>query len=500
MTSFSTRTLGRRHLLSALLLLLGFMALSPTATYAQGVAGGTVISNRANVVYTEPNGGNVQTFSNQVTVTVQNVTGLTITPDAGTAPGVNAGASNVTRVFQINNTGNITESIQFGSGGASLITSGPITVTAAYVDVNGNSSFDAGDIDIRTSTGPLSMNFQTSVNVVVVMDVSPTATAGSTISLQLGDASTNAPSHDNVPADLTPGSVKTTGSTGINGNLEARGDLTFNVDAAGNVLIGPSGQPAAVGPTDNNDDYTNRTMTLGVAAPFGGTTSAAQQVTFINTVRNGAVASDNIGLTLRAIPNAAFAGAYEMSVDNGATFVPFPLNGTPVMITVPAGSNFDVRVRVTVPAGQSVLTGYTATIRATSGITPQNFNETLDRTFSGFIRVDKSVLVTNATGIGGANAAVPGAVIEYTLTYTNVSATAGTNNANLTATNLTVTEDGNESPNNWAGTTNHVAGSASDTRGGTITGDTAGSSVLTDVIPSLAPGQSGVFKFRRVIR
>ncbi|HEY0173690.1 MAG TPA: hypothetical protein VGB98_21940, partial [Pyrinomonadaceae bacterium] len=242
-------------------------------------------------------------------------------------------------------------------------------------------------------------------------------------------------------------------------------------------------------------------MTLGVAAPFGGTTSSAQQVTFVNTVRNGAVAADNIALTLRAVPNAAFSSAYEISVDNGATFVPFPLNGTPVMITVPAGSNFDLRIRVNVPAGQSVLTGYAATVRATSGITPQIFNETVDRTFAGFVRVDKTVTVTNSTGIGGATAAVPGAVIEYTLTYTNVSAAAaGTNNANLTATNLTITEDGNESPNNWGGTTNHVPGSAADSRGGTITGDVAGSTVLTDVIPSLAPGQSGTFRFRRVIR
>jgi hypothetical protein len=45
-----------------------------------------------------------------------------------------------------------------------------------------------------------------------------------------------------------------------------------------------------------------------------------------------------------------------------------------------------------------------------------------------------------------------------------------------------------------------VVSSASDTLGGTITGDAAGSSVLTDTIPTLAPQATGTFRFKRVIR
>lgn len=472
------------------LLVLGFIAFNAGGARAQGVAGGTVISNRVAVTYNEPTGATVNTFSNTVTVTVSNVTGLTITPDGLSAPGVFAGASNVQRTFTINNTGNISESISFGAGGASLITSGPMTITAAFVDANSNGTFDAGDIDIRTSTGPLSMAFQTSVNVIVTLDVSPTATVGQTISLQLGDATTGGASHDNVPADLTPGSVKTVGSTGINGNLEARGDLSFTVTSAGAVFIGPLGQPLAIGPNNNNDDYTNRTLTAGVNVPFGGTTTSGGVLIFQNTVLNQANIADNITVLPQAIP----AGyTVEVSADGAA------YSGS-ININVPSAGSTTVFVRVTAPSGISVLTGYSSVIRATSSITPQNFNETIDRLYTGFVRADKSVTVTNSTGIGGASNAVPGAIIEYVINYSNVTTASGTGNINLTATNVVFTEDGNALPNNWGSTTNHVVGSVVDSLGGAISGDAAGSSLITVTAATLAPSQNGNFRFSRVIR
>lgn len=474
------------------LLVLGFIAFNAGGARAQGVAGGTTISNRVAVTYNEPTGATINTFSNTVTITVQNVTGLTITPDGFAAPGVNAGTNGVQRTFTINNTGNINESVSFGAGGASLITSGPMTLTAAFVDVNGNGNFDAGDIDIRSSTGPLTLNFGTSVNVIVRLDVSPTATAGQTISLQLGDASGNAPSHDNVAADATPGSVKTVGSPGINGDLEARGDMTFSIASAGAVFIGPFTKPIAIGPTSMNDDYTNRTLTVGVNVPFGGTTTAGGILVFQNTVLNAANAADDI----KVEPQAAPAGfTVEVSADGTAY-------SSLITVNVASGATKDVFVRVTAPAGISVLSGYGSVIRATSSITPQNFNETIDRLYTGFIRADKSVTVTNSTGVGGPTDAVPGAVIQYTITYSNISFTTedGKSNVDLTATNVVLTEDGNAAPNNWGSTTNHVVGSVVDSNGGVITGDMAGSSLITVTIPSLGPGGSGNFTFRRVIR
>ena len=486
---------GRFSALALLLLIIGFSA---SNVNAQGVAGGTVISNRVTFVYTEPTGSTVPGVSNTVTVTVTNVTGLAITPDGAVSPGVNGGATNVQRTFVLSNTGNISETISFGASGASLIRSGPFTVTSAFVDVDNSGGFNTGDINIlAASPGNLTMAFQTSVNVLVIGDVSATAAEGSTITLQLGDTIAGGPSFDNVPADLTAGSVKTVGSTGVNGQLEARGNLSFNVLATGSVLLGPQGQPAAVGPTNNNDDYTNKTMSgAAVAVPQGGTTTAGGVITFVNTIRNGSATVDNMVITAPTVP-----AGFTVEVRSGANpFANITAAGSSATISVPGSSDLNIDVRVTAPTNISVLTGFSTVIRATSGITPSAFNETIDRLWTGFVSAVKSVTVTNSTGIGPATAAVPGAVIEYTIVYTNVTTTGGTNNVPLIATNFVLTEDGSAAPNNWASTTTHVAGSASDTLGGVITGDTAGSGLLTDTIPTLAPGASGTFKFRRTIK
>ena len=486
--------------LYALLLLLGIFALAPDTANAQSAPGGTVISNRAAIRYTEPTGSPVDTVSNTVTVTVTNVTGLVITPDAGTAPGVNGGASNVTRTFVITNPGNITETIGFGASGASLIKSGPFTVTAAFVDVDGSGAFNAGDIDIlAASPTNLTLNLGASVNVIVRGDVSATAAEGASITLQMGDAGANSPSFDNVPADLSAPSVKTIGSTGVNGNLEARGDMSFTVLATGNVLIGPSGQPAAVGPDGTtNTDYTNKTQVTGVAVPSGSNSTAGATITFVNTIRNGSTSADNVVITAPTIPAGS---GWVVEVRTGAN--PFVnITAASTTINVPASSDLNIDVRITVPSGIPVLTGYSTVLRATSGITAANWNETIDRVWTGFINAVKTQSVLNSTGVGPANAAVPGAVITYTITYTNVTAASGTNNANLTATNVIVTEDGSAAPNNWASFTNHVVGSVvvAPATGVTITGDTAGSSLITATIPSLAPGASGTLTFKRTVK
>jgi len=133
-------------------------------------------------------------------------------------------------------------------------------------------------------------------------------------------------------------------------------------------------------------------------------------------------------------------------------------------------------------------------------------NDTIDRLYAGFLRLVKSVVVDNTTGVGGATDAVPGADIVYTITYTNVSSSGGTNNVMLTASNIVINEDGDAAPNNWAASTTQVTSPApADSTAGTITdGDTNGAvtattTFLRDSIPSLAPGASGTFVFRRRI-
>jgi hypothetical protein len=264
----------------------------------------------------------------------------------------------------------------------------------------------------------------------------------------------------------------------------------------GNVLNGPQGQPGAVGPTNTNDDYTNKSVNTGIAgvAP-GGVTTAAGSVSFINTVQNTGNANDNFTLTVTSFPVGATV------VVNGTTVV---LNGaatgTPVApLAIAFGASANYTVDVTLPLGMVVLTGYDTVIRATSANTATSTNDTIDRVYTGFVRLDKSVSISNLTGVGGATDAVPGAEITFTITYTNVSSSGGTNNVTLTASNIVITENGAALPNNWATYTDHVVG-ATDTLGGVIVGDAVGSNLLTDTIASLVAGQSGVFTFKRVIK
>jgi hypothetical protein len=140
-------------------------------------------------------------------------------------------------------------------------------------------------------------------------------------------------------------------------------------------------------------------------------------------------------------------------------------------------------------------------IHAVSGITPANDNDTIDRLYTGFIRLTKTAVVTNATGKGESIDPVPGAVITFSVAYVNIASTGGTNCVTLNASNLVITEDGAAGSNNWATYTSHVVSSATDSRSGTITGNAStASGLLTDTVASLLAGQSGTFSFQRLIK
>src|SRR5258708_38092239 len=91
------------------------------STVAQ-TPGGTTISNQASATYSD--GTNAySTVSNTVTVTVSNVSGLAITPDAGSNPTVVAGQTGVIYNFTVTNTGNFSDQEHFLSSGASPVVS-----------------------------------------------------------------------------------------------------------------------------------------------------------------------------------------------------------------------------------------------------------------------------------------------------------------------------------------------------------------------------------------
>src|SRR5438876_11047748 len=107
--------------------------------------GGTTISNQASATYSDGT-NSYSTVSNTVTVTVSNVSGLAITPDAGSNPTVVAGQTGVLYNFTVTNTGNFTDQVRFLTGSATLV--GPGTITRLVIDVDNSSTTNGGDTDI----------------------------------------------------------------------------------------------------------------------------------------------------------------------------------------------------------------------------------------------------------------------------------------------------------------------------------------------------------------
>lgn len=655
--------------------------------YAQ-TAADTAIKNTASATYSDGNGNNFDTVSNEVTVTVAKVAGLTITPDGQTNSAVVAGQTGVTMNFTVTNTGNFSNDVRFLASGASLraVTSGTATPTITAATAGGDNILTNGAaVDKTLAAGG-------TLSVVVTLSIPAGASPSDVITVYLGDATTGT-NFDNVTANTSANEVRTILTTAVNGLREARGDISVTVEnnalprvnltapagpvalgstisysaeacntgqrvlspvspagqiyvyapipagtvltnvgslpsgtqfttsalttaplaatwtstapgvlstvtriripvgasiaattcasavafdvtittnnantpiyeivdliasntlgttvtdqsgdvvsnrgdlnanfdeplspsgtatanqgfqlptlllKTGNVFIGPSSAPQAIGPTDVNDDFTNKSVTTGIAtvAP-GGSTTASGVVVFTNTVQNTGNADDTYTLTAPTVPSGFTVEVCTGGTSAAPTSCVTVSGGGNTTLAVAFGSSANVFVRVTAPSGQTVLTGYNTVIRATSTIDNTKVNNTIDRLYTGFIRLDKSVAVANGTGVGGATDAVPGAVITYTVQYTNVSE-AGTvsGSVGLTANNLVITENGTAGTNNWGTFTTRVVGQEFDYSG--ASGTTAGSGTVavvsatsyTDTIATLAPQAVGRFVFSRTI-
>lgn len=289
-----------------------------------------------------------------------------------------------------------------------------------------------------------------------------------------------------------------TDRAGDNLAASAGAPVVTSVTQVGNVQIGTSGHSDASN-TTANDDYTNKSVNTGIAGiVFGGNTTANGTVVYINTLKNTGNADDTFKLTAPTVPSgftveiSTNAGTDYTDVSNGTSFV---------TVAIAYNSTANVLVRVTEPTGNAVLSSFNTVIHAVSGITPANDNDTIDRLYTGFIRLTKTAVVTNATGKGESIDAVPGAIITFSLGYANIASTGGTNCVTLNASNLVLTEDGTAGANNWGTYTSHVVSSATDSRSGTITGNAViTSTVLTDTVASLLAGQSGIFSFQRLVK
>jgi hypothetical protein len=316
--------------------------------------------------------------------------------------------------------------------------------------------------------------------------------------------------------------------------------VPFKIAAPPALKNGPREQPTAVGPTNDNDDFTNKSTPIG---SLNGATNLPL-VTFTNTVLNNSdlardikilpqvtVASDLPNGTIVTLLDPADANlTAAFSYQNGI-FTPVANSpATLVLKNVAASATKNYTVQVSLPAATPAVKGYPVKLLAFIDTNNDNIpdtteakNATIDRTYTGFVEVLKESRVldsnktplTDAEGVFSETAKPVKAeqYIEYRITYTNISTPAvGTGNKPISATNFTITEDGIASPtnsNNWGDLTNNDPSSATSTAGTITYSKASGVGTATDLdivkyqnilTKPIEPGQAGTFTFRRKVK
>ncbi|MBW4600101.1 MAG: hypothetical protein KME29_10960 [Calothrix sp. FI2-JRJ7] len=340
--------------------------------------------------------------------------------------------------------------------------------------------------------------------------------------------------------DPGTGTDPTAGNTNQGSTTDPDGgdDTVYNI--ALTPLNGPDNQPGATGPTDNNDDFTNKSIVVAPnTSPSAILTDAeTPPITFNNTVQNTSGGSQVISLVPTPPTNSGdlIDGTKVTITDpttNTSVIYTYTAAGgftttapDPVRITVPAGANANYTVTVDLPAAPQ-LVGYPVPITAFVDVNGDDSpvgepgNVTIDRVYTNYLKLEKKArmleesgtpvagtagnFTTDQTALGAA--ATPGRIIEYQITYTNISTTGGSNSVILPANNLVITEDGDAGNNTWFAKTTDptyptAGGNGSAVGAGTInvTVTSGDIEIYTNTIETVAPQGNGTFTFRRKIK
>ncbi|MBB3841345.1 hypothetical protein FHS57_005373 [Runella defluvii] len=298
-------------------------------------------------------------------------------------------------------------------------------------------------------------------------------------------------------------------NSGLSFSVNNMGSMTVTPSPNNMVANGPLGSPEATGPTDNNDDFSNKSSFV----PPGTSPASSidpQSVGFTNTVKNTSTSSVNISLrpsaptTLSDLPTntivtLSYSSASATYTYNGTTFVFLsgigfvagnPIDGTnPIQISgLAANATATYGVEIDLPPGtplstnSSVECGFPVTITAFIDANGNGSaddavqNKTIDRVYTGFLQQLKQSRILQGTGpaVQGSDGTLSttskkpafGNIIEYQIQFKNISdPSAGVGNITLDADKVVVTEDGSQAPNNWAVEsagdiyTSHIVGS-----------------------------------------
>ncbi|MBN3940811.1 hypothetical protein [Nostoc sp. NMS9] len=365
----------------------------------------------------------------------------------------------------------------------------------------------------------------------------------------------------------TPASPETGTDTGNNNSGTGAGGeanvFTVQAPVASALLNGPQNAPDATGPSGGtDDDFTNKSS-LVPAGTAPGSTLDPQSVGFTNTVKNSGTDPGVLKIepTLPAdLPNGTKVTITYNSLSTVYTYNNGAFTTPGTAITIPnfaPNATINYGVEVDLPLGTQLSTdiskGFPVPITASinnyttdsngDGIKDtandnifDSFNTTIDRVYTGFLKLLKMSRVLQGTGpVVQGNDGIfsidpkkpaPGNIIEYQIQYTNISdPQSGTGNVILNANKVVITEDGTQSPNNWAKDndasgqidTSNIVGSAKDSGSATIqffsgnpatnsgidqTGSTANTDVakyVDTVTGTIAPGIQRTFTFQRKV-
>jgi hypothetical protein len=524
-------------------------------------AGGTTISNTATATYTDPSTNTtLNATSNTVTITVAEVAGIDVSPL--NTPGSAQPSGTLNYDFKITNTGNDPTKFVLPST-ATISGTGAAGATVSQIFTAGaDGVLGTGDDQAITvggtpfTTGSVAAGGVVNVRVVVAIaanaapgivtveygkSVDPTSTNQNYVANGTGNAALDVYTLDNADGTVTgeaPGAP-------LNTIREDSATLNGTIGTVAGVLNGPNGQPAATGPDGtNNTDFTNKAVAPTNSVP-GNTTNDPAVVSFTNTLSNTGNAPATFLVAPNAIGSILPTGTTTVTITpNGGTATTFTWNGTswsgtPVPISVSPGTPVNYTVTVDLPAGSKLSTDLTAPgdltnpatttiggyavpliafVDANSNGTPDTGeaqNTTIDRTYLGYVAMYKEaqILDTNGTTVlvpFTTNSATLSAamlknrIIEYRISYKNISESTGTNSVLLTANNFVITEDGTTGSNTWAldqntdGIMDTVHVSSADPSGTVVTtGTSPNITKYVDTVSSLISGASGKLDIQR---
>jgi len=319
--------------------------------------------------------------------------------------------------------------------------------------------------------------------------------------------------------------------------------VTQNIAITDNDVVsifnGPNNFPDAVGPTDTNDDFSNKSSSVP-SNTVPGSTIDPQSVAFSNTVKNTGTSLVNVslrpsapitpsdlptgttvtlthgsnsatyaytGTTFTFVSSSGFVGGNPISANN-----PIQISGLAANATASYGVTIDLPNGTSLSTDSNIERGFPVVITAfidanANGLVDDAVkNNTIDRVYTGFLQQLKQSRILQGIGptVQGADGTLstvpkqpaPGNIIEYVVSYKNISqAQSGSGNITLSVSKVIITEDGTQNSNNWAVEnsgaifTSHVLGAASGTvqyfsgnpatnlLGGEQTGTTAASDV-----------------------